>query len=213
MATLLDAPKGPNPAKFEEFVEKQLQAARRRVRVLDFFLTGLVLGIGTLVFLLAVQLIDRYVETPPGAGWAVAGAYLALATGFIYLVLFRPSRRQINPYYAANNVERAVPNAKNSLVTWVDFEEDGRLPGSIKTAISQKAYRDIKGVDLNRAIENRKILWLAIGAGVLLLANAIIAFLPPTRPNSGSRSRRRRHYRLQQPGGRLPGPRRRPHPC
>ncbi|HVK12296.1 MAG TPA: hypothetical protein VM597_26320 [Gemmataceae bacterium] len=181
MATLLDAPKGPNPAKVEEFVEKQLQAARRRVRVLDFFLTGLVLGIGTLVFLLAVQLIDRYVETPPWAGWAVAAAYVGLAAGFVYLLLFRPSRRQINPYYAAHNVERAVPNAKNSLVTYVDFEEDARLPGSIKTAISQKAYRDIKGVDLNRAIENRKILWLGIAAGVLLLGNAVVAFLPPTR--------------------------------
>src|SRR5215218_5029746 len=181
MATLLDAPKGPNPAKLEEFVEKQLTAARRRVRVLDFFMTGLVLGIGTLVFFLVVQLIDRYVETPRGAGWGVAGIYLALATAFVYLVLFRPARRQINPYFAAHQVERAVPNAKNSLVTWVDFEEDGELPGSIKTAISQKAYRDIKGVELNRVIENRKILWLGIAAGVLLIANAVVAFLPPTR--------------------------------
>ena len=181
MATLLDAPKPPNPAKVEEYVEKQLNAARRRVRLLDYFMAGLSLAVVSLAFLVAVLLVDRYVETPRGTGWAVLAGYLALAAGFLYLTLFRPTRRQINPYFAARQVEQTVPNAKNSLVTWVDFEEDQRLPGSIKTAIGQKAARDLKGVDLNRAIENRKIIWLAIGAGLFLIANVVIAFLPPTR--------------------------------
>src|SRR5207247_9528869 len=109
MATLLDAPKGPTPAKIEEFVEKQLGAARRRLRVLDFFMTGLALGVASLVFLLAVLIVDRYVETPRGTGWAVLAAYLGFATGFVYLALFRPSRRQINPYFAARQVEQTVP--------------------------------------------------------------------------------------------------------
>jgi hypothetical protein len=63
----------------------------------------------------------------------------------------------------------------------VDFEEDTKLPGSIRNAISQKAARDLKKVDLNRAIENRKIIWLAIAAGIFLLASVVVAFLPPTR--------------------------------
>ena len=66
MATLLDAPKSPNPAKVEDFVEKQLAAARRRVRVLDFFLAGLTLAVGSLAFLLVALLVDRYVEMPRG---------------------------------------------------------------------------------------------------------------------------------------------------
>src|SRR5262245_6039003 len=181
MATLLDAPKAPTPAKVEEFVEKQLKAARRRVRLLDFFMAGLLLAVVSLAFLVAVLLVDRYVETPRGTGWAVLAGYLALATGFLYLTLFRPTRRLINPYFAAHQVEQTVPNSKNSLVTWVDFEEDQRLPGSIRSAIGQKAARDLKGVDLNRAIENRKVIWLAIGAGLFLMANVVIAFLPPTR--------------------------------
>jgi hypothetical protein len=181
MATLLDAPKPPSPAKVEEFVEKQLRAARRRVRVLDFFMAGLSLAVGSLLFFFAVQLVDRYVETPRGTGWAVLAGYAALASGFVYLVLFRPSRRQINPYFAARQVEQNVPNAKNSLVTWVDFEQDNQLPGSIRSAIGHKAARDLKQVDLNRAIENRKVLWLGIAAGVLAAANVVVGFLPPTR--------------------------------
>ena len=181
MATLLDAPKSATPAKVEEFVENQLKAARRRVRLLDYFMAGLTLAVISLGFLVVALLVDRYVETPRGTWWTVLAGYLFFAAGFLYLTLFRPSRRQINPYFAAHQVEQTVPNAKNSLVTWVDFEEDQRLPGSIRSAIGQKAARDLKGVDLNRAIENRKVLWLAIGAGLFLIANVVIAFLPPTR--------------------------------
>ena len=180
-ATLLDAPRSPNPAKLEEFVEAQLTAARRRVRVLDVFLAGLVLAVASLAFLFVVLLIDRYVETPHGLGWGVFGLYIAMAAGFLYVAVLRPSRRMINPYFAARQVEQTVANAKNSLVTWVDFEEDERLPGSIRTAIGQKAARDLKGVDLNRAIENRKILWLGICAGIFLFANVVVFFLPATR--------------------------------
>lgn len=181
MATLLDPPKPSRSVRDEEFVERQLVAARRRVRLLDYFLAGLSLGVVSLFLLLIALLVNRYFETPRGTGWAALGVYLALAGGFLYLSLFRTSRRQINPYFAARRVEETVPNAKNSLVTWVDFEEDERLPGSIRTAIGQKAARDLKGVDLNRAIENRRILWLAIAAGVFLLANVVVAFLKPTR--------------------------------
>src|SRR5205823_13830597 len=114
-----------------------------------------------------------------GTGWAALAGYLAFAAGFLYLTLFRPSRRQINPYFAAHQVEQTVPNAKNSLVTWVDFEQDERLPGSIRTAIGQKAARDLRTADLNRAIENRRIIWLAVAAAVFLVANVVFAILPP----------------------------------
>ena len=214
MATLLDAPKA-NPNQISDFVEKQLNAARRRVRTLDFFLAGLSLALVSLAFLLVVLLIDRYVATPKGSGWAALAVYLGLAAYFIYLRLFQSSRRQINPYFAARQVEQTVPNAKNSLVTWVDFEDDARLAGSIKSAISQKAAKDLKGVDLNRAIENRGILWIGIAAVVLLLANVIVAFLPPTRseltleePKSGDISvfnNQEVSFQIRV-NGRIPGP-------
>jgi collagen type III alpha len=179
MATLLDAPKPT--AKIEEFVERQLTAARRRVRVLDFFLVGLALAAGSLAFLLVCLLVNRYVEMPRGTWWVVAVGYTGIAIASIYAGLFRGSRRDINPYYAARQVEQTVPDAKNSLVTFVDFEEDEKLPGSIRSAISQKAARDLRKVDLNRAIENRRILWLGIAAGIFGLAAAVVAFLPATR--------------------------------
>ncbi len=181
MATLLDAPKAPTAAKVEEFVNRQLAAARRRVRVLDFFAAGLVVAIASLAFLLVAQFIDRAYETPPKTGWLVWGTYGVLAVAYLYWSVFRPSRREINPYYAAHELEHNVASAKNSLVTWVDLEDDQKLPPSIRTAIGQKAAKDLKGLDLNRAIANKMLRWVGVAAGVLLVANAVVAFLPPTR--------------------------------
>lgn len=181
MATLLDAAKPQKSAKMEEFVQRQLSLARSRVRLLDYFSASLVLAVFSLVFLLTVQLLDRAYETPPNTAYFVWGGYAVLAIGYLYWALFRPSVREINPYYAAKMLENNVENAKNSLVTWVDFEDDQQIAASIKTALSQKAAKDLKGLDLNQAITNKLLLWVGLVTGVLLLANAVVAFLPPTR--------------------------------
>ena len=181
MATLLDAQKAPNSAKIEEFVNRQIQAARRRVRLLDFFSAGLVVVITSLLFLLLVQFIDRAYETPPKLGWLVWGLWGALAGGYLYWSVFRPARRQINPYYAARELELSVESAKNSLVNWIDLEDDEKIPPSVRTALGQKAARDLKGLNLNEAIENKSLMWIGIVAAVLAIGNVVVAFLPPTR--------------------------------
>src|SRR4051794_11075374 len=99
MPAVLESSK--NVSKQEEFVERQIEQARQRIRRLDGLVTGLILGICSLAFLFAVLLIDRYVETPRGAGWAGFALYLLSAGGLLYALMFRPSRRQINPFYAA----------------------------------------------------------------------------------------------------------------
>jgi hypothetical protein len=168
-------------SKQEEFVEKQIAQARSRIRTLDYFTAGLTLLIGTFAFALAVLLVDRYVETPAGSGWAVIGLYILGAAGYLYWAILRPSRRHINPYYAACKVEQTIPDAKNSVINYVDLKDDERVPGSVKTAIGVKAARDLKHVDLARAIQRKQILWLAAVAGVFCVAALVAAFLPPTR--------------------------------
>jgi collagen type III alpha len=179
MPALLESPKPAS--KQEEFVEKQIEHARNRIRALDWLVVGLMLLIGTFAFASALFLIDRYVETPKGTGWAVIGIYLFIALGFLYLVMFRPSRRQINPFYAARRVEENIPDAKNSVVNYVDLKDDAKVPGSVKLAIGVRAAKDLKQVDLNQVIQKRQIVWL-IGTAVLFFAGAVVAaVLPPTR--------------------------------
>jgi len=168
-------------SKQEEFVEKQIETARRRIRTLDWFAAGLWLAIASLALLLTVLLVDRYVETPAGTGWAVLGLYIAGVAGYLYWSLFRVSRRQINPFYAAHQVELTIPDAKNSVVNYVDLKDDGHVPGSVKAAIGVRAAKDLKHVDLNQVIQKKQILWLAGLAGVFLVASIVAAALPPTR--------------------------------
>src|SRR5688572_8256006 len=107
---VLEAPRPLQP-RGEDFVEKRIREARARVRLLDMFTVGLTVFGGLMLFLLAWLLVDRNVETPAGTGWAVFGGSLLLAGAYSYWALFRPSRRHINPYYAAHQVERTIPDA------------------------------------------------------------------------------------------------------
>ena len=179
MPAVVDPPKPAS--KSEEFVEKQIESARKRIRSLDWFSTGLVLLIGGLVSVLAVLLIDRYVEMPSWTPWVALGGYLFVAAGFVYGLLYRPSRRQINPYYAARSVEMSIADAKNSVINYVDLKDDAKIPGSVKASIGARAAKDLKHVDLNRVLQKKQILWLAGAAGILFLASLVVAFLPPTR--------------------------------
>lgn len=179
MATLLDTPK-PVP-QYDDLVEKRFSEARQRIRLLDLFSAGLWLLLGSMAYLLAILLLDRYVETPPGAGWAAFGVYLALAGGFLYWSLFRPSRRHINPYFVAKQVEANLANAKNSFVNWVDLHDDEKIDVAIRHAVASRAGKDLKTFDVDRGIERKQVVWLA-GFGILgFVLASIVYFLPPLR--------------------------------
>jgi hypothetical protein len=180
MATLLDKPRH-SPEKQEQFIQNILAKARRRLRLLDFFTTGLLATMGGLGILIIWLWIDRYFATPRGLGWGVL-AFTLLAMGlFVWARLFRGERRQINPYYAARLIEREIENNKNSLVSWVDFEDEPQIPASIRTALAQRAAKDLKGFQVEKTISDRRILWYGIVTGLLAVMAGILALLPDKR--------------------------------
>ncbi len=179
MPALLESPKTVN--KQQEFVEKQIEQARQRIRLLDWFSAGLRALIGAFAFLFAALLVDHYVETPAGSGWAALTVFIAGVAGYLYLTLYRPGRRQINPIYAARQVEHNIPDAKNSVINYIDLKDDEKVPGSVMAAIGVRAARDLRNVDLNRVIQRKQVVWLASIAGLFFAAAVVAVFLPPTR--------------------------------
>ena len=179
MPATMEAPK--QASKQEEFVQKQIESARNRIRTLDYFSAGLMLAIFSLAFIVTVLLIDHYVEVPDGTRWLVGAFYCLCASVYLYFALFRPSRRHINPFYAARQVEQSIVDAKNSVINYVDLQDDEKVPASVKTAIGNKAAKDLKQVDLNQVINKKQILWLSAVAAIFLIGAVIAAFLPPTR--------------------------------
>src|SRR5262245_48250551 len=133
--------------RHESFVEAALARARGRIRAQDLGVAALGLVAGTLTYALGLVLFDRWLQLPPLARQLALVGYLIAAAAYVVVVLLRPFRREVNPYFAARQVERAVPGAKNSVISWLDLRDEA-LPPSIRTAVGLKAANDLKRADL-----------------------------------------------------------------
>ncbi len=169
----------PSPAsKYETFVEEQLARARHRIRLLDLAAAGLGFLIVTLGYGLLMVVLDRLLELPSLVRQAAFGLYLVGAVVYVGFALGRVLFRRINPLYAAQQVEHILPDAKNSVVNYLDLR-DQDLPAAIRGAVSHRAAKDLARADLDQAISTRRTGWLGGIVGGLGLGLAILFFLGP----------------------------------
>lgn len=179
MATDLHPVKQPvTPKKHEAFVETQLARARARIRCLDLAGAALGLVILTLAYGLTAAVIDRSLELSPLARQTAFAVYAAGALVYVGVLVLRPLFRQINPYYAARRLEQTIPEAKNSIVNWLDLHGQAIAP-AFRSAISQQAARDLADADLDQAISARRASWLGAGAAALFLCLLVLFVLGP----------------------------------
>ncbi|HKI33831.1 MAG TPA: hypothetical protein VKA46_18405 [Gemmataceae bacterium] len=168
MATVR-AQKPTASAKYDTYVEEQLDKARRRIRVLDVSVALLLLAAVTLGYALVVGLLDRKLDLAPFVRQVTFTAFAVVAFLFVVVGVIRPLFRRINPYYAAHAVEGVVPGAKNSLVNWLDLHEE-TLPPAIRASLSQRAAKDLARGDLEQAISGRRAVWLTAVTALLAFA-------------------------------------------
>ena len=154
-------------AKYDAFVETQLDKARRRIRVLDVSSALLLFLAGTLGYALVIGLLDRKFELSPLARQIAFSGYAVASVIFLAAGVVWPLCRRINLYYAARAVEGVVPGAKNSLVNWLDLHDE-TMPAAIRAALSQRAAKDLAGADLEQAISGRRAVWLTAVTSVLV---------------------------------------------
>jgi len=108
-----------------------------------------------------MALLDRSFELALGVRQV---SFLIYAIGSVTFSLpwtLRPLLRRVNPYYAACEMEKQIPSAKNSVVNWIDLHEQD-LPSSIKGAVGQRAAQDLGKVDLDQAFQGRHTVWLGV---------------------------------------------------
>jgi hypothetical protein len=164
-----------NLGKHEAFVEQQLAAARGRIRALDLLGLLLLLACVTLGYALLMGLADRFWQLP---SWLRLGAFLVYAAAGLYLAglcVYRVTFLRVNPYYAARRLEEVVPDAKNSVVNWLDLRDEP-MPAAIRHSLGLRAAKDIAQADPEKAIANRRTAVLGSIAGGLACGVAI-AFL------------------------------------
>src|SRR5262249_54662254 len=161
----------------EALFEQQLRRAVGRVRFLDVMAALLGLAAGTLLYALLVIGLDRWIILSAGARQAALILYLLLAAVYVGYCIVRPMLRMVNPYYAAKRLEETIPEAKNSVVNWLDLR-DQELPGAIRTAVGQRAAQDAMHADLDAAISGRRAAWAGGGTRLLFVVLLLPLAIP-----------------------------------
>ncbi|MFL5243013.1 MAG: hypothetical protein ACJ8FY_12970 [Gemmataceae bacterium] len=172
MATVRERPRLTPVGRHEQVVESQLNKALSRIRVLDLttgFLSFLALTLG---FSLIMALMDRWLSLPLLARQIALVGYGATVAALVAIFVVRPLLRRINPYYAARQVEKTLPSAKNSVVNWLDLRDEP-IAHAILGAVGQKAAHDLAQTDLEQAISGKQAAWLGSVTGILVVAQFI----------------------------------------
>ena len=109
------------------------------------------------VFAVAAVLSDHAWPLP---GWVRQLNLVAFLAGggvfLLYYTLCRPLLYRVNPYYAAQRVEQTLPGAKNSIVNWLDLQQQ-KLSPAIHAAVGQKAAKDLSKADIDHAFSHRRL--------------------------------------------------------
>lgn len=173
MAAVLD--KKDPAAKAGSQVDEQLAEATSRIRFHDLAFGGLVIGAMVLAYAATMVLLDRYLVLAEWIRQLALTGFVAAVAGVAYLTLIRPIRREINPLYAAVQVERTIEDSKNSVVGYVDAREKGDVHSSVKAAVTARAAKSMAKADINRAVDHRSLLY-AGGAAIVFLLTLVVLF-------------------------------------
>lgn len=91
----------------------------------------------------------------------IAYIVFLLIVGTLLVQTARCFSRRVNPYYVAHQLEDTLPDAKNSLINWLDFREE-ELPSAFRKNVGARAAEQWKKGDSARIVANRK-LWVLGG--------------------------------------------------
>ncbi|MBY0232138.1 MAG: hypothetical protein K2W96_22905, partial [Gemmataceae bacterium] len=157
------------PAKHEAAIREGLDRARGRVRLLD--LVSGVLGLAALVlgFICLMVLLDAALSLSLATRQFALLLFLAGAGFYVWAAVVRPWRREVNPWFAARELEKTVPGSRDRVVAWLDLEGEP-MPGVFRAGLGSRAARDIGEADLEVALPSSRT-WAvaACAAGTLFL--------------------------------------------
>jgi hypothetical protein len=165
--------------KYEAVFEQQIGRAVGRIRLLDVLAAVLGLSAIALLYALLMLTLDRWLELSAPVRQTMFVLFLLSAGVYLAVFVFWPLCRSVNPYYAARRLEETIPEAKNSVVNWLDLRHE-QLPPPIRGAVGQRAARDAVAADIDQAISGRRTIWAGSATGILVLALLItLGFLGP----------------------------------
>lgn len=164
----------------EAKIERQLADTCRRIRLFDAGANLLLLGSLVWAYAILFAIFDLTVDGAD-AGWPLVlrwigySVFLALAAVLAVQIAHR-LMQHVNPYYAARRLEETVPEAKNSVISWLDLRNEA-LPPALRKTIGSKAAHDLDEADPEHAVDRgptrvRLALFGILTLGMLVLIAA-----------------------------------------
>ncbi|MFO0876693.1 MAG: hypothetical protein U0840_04915 [Gemmataceae bacterium] len=163
-------------SKHEAFITSQLERVEQRIRFIDVC-TGLGGWLAlSLAYLIVTVLLDRALLLAGPTRQTFFLVYAVASLVFLYFTVVRPLRWRVNPYYAARQLEQTLPGNRNHVINWIDLHEE-KVPGVLRSALGQRAAKDLTAADIDQAISNRRALLVASAAGLQLVVLILLFFL------------------------------------
>lgn len=164
----------PSPvARADVRLRADLSQAARRIRWADALKGGLALAVVALGYTAAAVVLDRAFDLTAEARFAGLAMFGLTFLAVGYLALVRPLGRQVNPRFAARQVEQAAADAKNAVINWVDLQDE-KMAESVRASLAARAADEVAGADVRRVSESRGVTALAVTAGLLVAALAVL---------------------------------------
>lgn len=171
-------------ARFERYIEQQLDKTRSQVKLVDFFSSLLTLAVGVLGFLLVTALVDAWVFDLGIVGRALALVALVGGTGWFVTSRVLPLvLRQINPAYAARMIEQSQPSLKNSLINfWLLRSNRAGVHDLVYQAVEEQAATDLQHVPVDSTVDRSRLIQLGYALAGVVLVCALYKVLSPKDP-------------------------------
>ncbi|MEI6685453.1 MAG: DUF4175 family protein, partial [Planctomycetota bacterium] len=173
MATELKSPPEPRVSRSERAVEDQIQRIENQIRWIDVGTGAFGLLVMLFTYGLVVILLDRFLALSSLARQFLFAGFAVSVGWWIYKRILTPLVQSVNPIYAALILEQAIPDAKNSLVNWVDLKND-RIPESVKLALGKRAAKDLKPHEDEEFVSSKQLFMIGTLAGFLFFALVIL---------------------------------------
>ncbi|MBI3824308.1 MAG: hypothetical protein HY289_16700 [Planctomycetes bacterium] len=201
MATVLDSRKSSKP---EAYLQRKFADLCARIKRMDLLAHLLMLTLTVLSYALFAGLFDAVITS--NADWVHATRWAGYAgflcvLGFFVVQTVRCAWRRVNPYYVAHQLEGTLPDARNSLINWLDLQDED-IPTAFQRNLSARAAEQLQESDVEQTLPRRKNWVLAgtlvvptLGLFILLLlgpanlfASMLRAFVPFYTPAAVART-------------------------
>jgi len=183
MATQVRESGGKPATKHDTFIETQLARTEQRIRLIDLTTAACGFVAGTLAFALFMMLLDRQFVLAAASRQFALVLYLLVAGAYLVYAVVRPLRWRVNPHYAARQLEQTLATNKNHVINWIDLREE-KLPGVIRSALGQRAARDLSNTDADQAISSRRAITVGAVTGFLAVTFVVLLIVFGPRPFS-----------------------------